>query len=268
MNSFHEQFLQDFHRRFPSCTSTCFSLGFTNQGLTSYDLLLESFEGYEGPLLDLACGDGYLLTLLANKRKSNELLYGLDMSDGELEVAWTQRALIPQHILKGNARALPFAPESMQGISCHMALMLMSEVHEVIHEIHRTLQPHGKFSAIIPAEPIGDQARQIYQEWLKQNMDLESLDSLKQLGDKRVSTGEELKKLFANFKDFQLDTYEIIYELSPEEMTHFFSQFYASGFMNQDKQKKLKQDLLRSYQELGQKRLNHTFRIYHLKATK
>src|SRR5688572_16465312 len=101
--------------------------GRTDAGVSSYELLsLEARS--EGTLLDLACGEGYLLFLLENQLSQLNLI-GLDMSASELRLA---KRAVKAKLLHGNARKIPLSSGSVDQVLSHMALMLMPDVDEVL----------------------------------------------------------------------------------------------------------------------------------------
>ncbi|MCE4053723.1 class I SAM-dependent methyltransferase [Pseudomonas sp. Au-Pse12] len=148
MNS-AERFLQDFHQRRPGTTPPAFAkLSLTGRG-SSYDMLAATLTAQrpEARLLDLGCGDGFLLDLLAGHCPTARLL-GVDMSATELEAAHTRlagRALL----LNERAQSLSLTSASVDAVLSHLALMLMSDIEQVLQEIHRVLVPGGQLSAVV-----------------------------------------------------------------------------------------------------------------------
>lgn len=74
-----EDFLKTYHARFPGCTSACVKGARGEDGLSSYEVLAER-AGASGKVLDLACGDGFLLSVV-KERKPGARLVGIDMSE-------------------------------------------------------------------------------------------------------------------------------------------------------------------------------------------
>lgn len=92
-----ESYLIDFHGRRPGATSHCFGAARTEregQEFSSpYAYLADLVPTRGGPLtvLDLACGDGYLLAEFAARRQPGVSLLGVDMSlanSGRQGSAW------------------------------------------------------------------------------------------------------------------------------------------------------------------------------------
>ncbi|SOE45659.1 Methyltransferase domain-containing protein [Burkholderia sp. D7] len=88
-----ESYLHDFHQRVVGSTTAAFaSLPTTTNGVThrsSYDLLASLIPAGPKPVrvLDVGCGDGHLLGLLAERKQPGLRLIGVDMSQGELDAA-------------------------------------------------------------------------------------------------------------------------------------------------------------------------------------
>ncbi|MFP2957491.1 methyltransferase domain-containing protein [Myxococcus sp. 1LA] len=88
-----ESYLLDYHRRLAGVTARWFSTTPVRRGdarfPSTYELLAAEVpqEGRPVTVLDLACGDGYLLELLALREAPRPRLVGLDMSESELAQA-------------------------------------------------------------------------------------------------------------------------------------------------------------------------------------
>ncbi|MGK3993010.1 class I SAM-dependent methyltransferase [Sorangium sp. So ce1024] len=149
----NERFLLGFHRSHPGATSEFFGLARTPEGGDSYDRLAALVrEGDDAVVLDLACGDGFLLERIGQRRGSRVRRIGLDMSADELAAA--ARRLGPDVLLLNErAQAISLPPASVDVVLSHMALMLMDDPASVIAEIHRVLRPGGVFSAIVDGGP-------------------------------------------------------------------------------------------------------------------
>jgi SAM-dependent methyltransferase len=130
-----ETFLQRFHDADPGLTSRCFAAG------PSYRRLVDAIgELGGGPVLDVGCGDGYLLALI-RERHPGAALIGVDLSTAELALA---AARLPDAALHPcRAQTLPLADSSVAAVVSHLALMLMEPVAPVFSEIARVLRPGG-----------------------------------------------------------------------------------------------------------------------------
>ncbi|MGC5702489.1 methyltransferase domain-containing protein [Pseudomonas sp. NFXW11] len=151
MNS-AERFLQDFHQRRPGTTPPAFAeLRLAGRGC-SYDMLAATLDALrpDARVLDLGCGDGFLLERLARQHPRAQLL-GVDMSATELQAA--QRRLAGRGLLlEERAQSLSLASASIDAVLSHLALMLMSDIDQVLQEIHRVLVPGGRLSAVVGRE--------------------------------------------------------------------------------------------------------------------
>ena len=149
-----ETYLQDFHQRQVGVTSAAFAhLPARSASATyasSYAVLTGLVPDVDAPLsvLDLACGDGHLLGLLAARQQARLQLLGIDMSDAELAAA---RAALPASVRlqQGRGQALAVPDASVDCLVSHMALMLMDDIEQVVREIRRVLRPGGQFAAIV-----------------------------------------------------------------------------------------------------------------------
>src|SRR5262249_11885453 len=102
-----------------------------------------------GRVLDLACGDGTLLELLA------PAAVGIDVSRGELDRARDTSA-IRERIVQARAQALPFADRTFDGATCHLAFMLFDDLELVVAELARVLKPGAPFIALLGGGPTAD----------------------------------------------------------------------------------------------------------------
>ena len=152
-----EAFLLAFHRAHPGCTSEAFGRGRIDGGGSSYDLLADVVDGEPGAVLDLGCGDGHLLELLVARGIPARRLVGLDLSEHELAIARGRAALQGAALLQGRAQALPMADGSVGAVVSHLALMLMSDIEQVVGEIVRVLRPGGLLATVVGGGPkLGD----------------------------------------------------------------------------------------------------------------
>ncbi len=118
------------------------------QRRTSYDVLADAVSELprDARVLDLACGDGYLLAQLAARGFSH--LAGIDRSPEELAAARARVGLeVALHCCA--ADTLPVANRSLDLVVCHMALMVLEPIEAVLEAIVRALRPGGVFAAVI-----------------------------------------------------------------------------------------------------------------------
>jgi SAM-dependent methyltransferase len=92
-------------------------------------------------VLDLGCGDAYLLSRLGPGA------VGLDLAPSRAGGS---------AIVQGRAQALPFADRSFGACVCHLAFMLFDDVPRVIAELRRVVVPGGVFAAVLGGGPTAD----------------------------------------------------------------------------------------------------------------
>jgi demethylmenaquinone methyltransferase/2-methoxy-6-polyprenyl-1,4-benzoquinol methylase len=96
-------------------------------------------------VLDLACGTGDFLTILAS---AGLRPFGLDLSWGMLAANDTGLPLA-----QADAARLPVAASSIDGITCGYALRNFTELGPVFCEFGRVVRPGGRISLLEVAEP-------------------------------------------------------------------------------------------------------------------
>ncbi len=139
-------YLQDWHDRHPGATSAMFTPMTDDNGLNTYEVLAEALPRQSEPVLDLACGDGYLLEVLRTDRNC----LGADRNIGELKAA-SHRLGRGAPLIRADAVSLPIATSSLGAVVCHYALMLLQPLETVLLEIGRVLRPDGVLACVVPA---------------------------------------------------------------------------------------------------------------------
>lgn len=221
-----EAFLVDFHRRSPRCTPLAFAgRAAIGDGLawpSSYDALAELARPDDRALLDLACGDGFLLQALS-ERAPQARLTGIDLSDGELAVA-RERLGADADLRLERAQSLSLANASIDLVTCHMALMLMDDVHAVAAELRRVLRPGGRVGIVIGRGMADTQAEAIYLRHLRAA--LQGLPPLR-LGDPALRPDDGLVQLFADgFADHAQHDFEVRFEGDVAALWHEITLSY------------------------------------------
>lgn len=144
-------YLQEWHTRHPGATADLLESLTDEMGLSSYQLLAEAMHEVPEPVLDLACGDGYLVELL----RRNHLCLGVDWNRAELSAA--SRRLGPgAQLVQADAASLPFATASLGAVGCHYALMLLQPLEGVLSELARVLRQGGRLVGVLPSTPPQD----------------------------------------------------------------------------------------------------------------
>jgi len=98
-------------------------------------------------VLDIGCGEGYLLRKLKDKF---EVLYGLDVSPSRLREAEAKiKEIYPSEVsrfkfVEGNADdPLPFPDNFFDVITCIAVIEHVYDIFSLVKEIHRKLKPGG-----------------------------------------------------------------------------------------------------------------------------
>ncbi len=90
-------------------------------------------------IIDIGCGEGYLLYKIQEKFPKAEL-YGLDLSDGRIT---TTKGHVPKsYLLRGDVLSLPFADNTFDVVICSELLEHMNEYKEVVAELIRISKKH------------------------------------------------------------------------------------------------------------------------------
>ena len=147
-----DEYLLAFHARHPGLTARAFARGRLADGRSSYDLLADLARPGEA-VLDLGCGDGYLLERIAARCPGHGPLVGLDMSAEELAAAAARPGLTGAQLVRGRAQELGLGAGSMDLVVSHLAFMLMSEIERVVVELARVLRPGGRFATVVGGGP-------------------------------------------------------------------------------------------------------------------
>ncbi|MDP2139637.1 MAG: class I SAM-dependent methyltransferase [Gammaproteobacteria bacterium] len=226
-----ESFLNEFHSTNPGVTSR--SLGNLQveycgrEFPSTYAILTNIIPQDNAPrfILDLACGDGFLLSMLAERNDSKMTLHGVDMCASELAIA-AARLTTRATLHHANARSLPVPADTYHFVLCHFALMLMDEVEIVLKEVRRVLKSGGVFAAIVGGRPSQTPAFVAYIEALKRCARLEQYSNVR-FGDRRVRTCDGIQSLLAtDFKQIEIAEITRIRQLTPDELWASFSDMY------------------------------------------
>jgi SAM-dependent methyltransferase len=245
-----ENFLTAFHAKHPGCTPRAMAQGKTSNGRSSYELIVDELKAPRvlGPILDLACGDGFLLSLIRDGIKDgikDQGLFGIDLSEGELEHAKKNPNLAGVSLQNGNARALPFASAYFEAVTCHMAFMLMPEADQIVQEVQRVLKPSGRFIAIVGAHsptPVGKIFGERYFEVMKEDGKTWTLG----LGDSRTYSDEGLKLLFSlenGFESCETRVDSLMLRLTPKQISEHFMELYNPFILSDAAQVRLAKGL-------------------------
>ncbi|MEU6282332.1 class I SAM-dependent methyltransferase [Streptomyces sp. NPDC047028] len=192
-----EAFLKAFHAERPAVTAEAFAGARTTDGrASSYELLAERVAAHPR-VLDLGCGDGHLLHLLA--RTPGRTLAGADISPQALALARRRPEVIQAGavLLEARAQQLPFADGAFDAVASHMALMLMGDVEQVAAEIARVLVPGGVLAFVVGAGGRGT-AYEVFRELLGEALERTPAERrIPVLGDRRTRDRDAMSGLLA-----------------------------------------------------------------------
>lgn len=225
-----EQFLYDFHNQNPGISSRAFE---SMAGILAGQPFASSYHALtlqvpaQSAVLDLACGDGFMLSLLTG---AGHTLTGVDLSPGELAAA-KQRLGSEAILLQGKAQALPLAGHSCDVVLCHMALMLMDQPERVLSEIHRVLKPGGTFAFMIGTNPPSFAALDGYLSRLRA-LRRQSTSAIL-FGDPRLHSQQGLFTLLEPyFKQIQMDDMIQSRRYTPAQVWEWFESYYDLAMLS------------------------------------
>ncbi|MEU6894377.1 methyltransferase domain-containing protein [Streptomyces sp. NPDC046557] len=179
-----EAFLRAFHAEHPAVTTEAFGRGRAPDGRSSYEILCDRVAGSRR-VLDLGCGDGLLLELLA--RGNGRDLAGVDLSPHSVALARRRPALAGARLEEGRAQELPFSDDSFDACVSHLALMLMSDIEHVATEVARVLIPGGVLACVVGGGAVGGEAYDRFLGLLRRTIEaLPAARRIPALGDRRA----------------------------------------------------------------------------------
>lgn len=164
-----KDFIQTFHSRHPGATTVAFGDARDARGRSPYELLAALADDVPrgGEVLDVACGDGYLLQKIRERRGASDVsLVGVDLNEAELAVA-RERAVHEAVFVRADATDLPFAERRFDLVLCHMAFMLFDDPDAVATQIFNVLKPGGTFALILGDGSSPDGARRRFIDLVK-----------------------------------------------------------------------------------------------------
>lgn len=127
-----------------------FARGRDAHGRSSYELVAQHVAPGQR-VLELGCGDGYLLTL-AQEHGARGL--GLELARAEAGFAQQRGA----KVVVADAAKLPLAAASVEVVLSHFALSVMAALDAVCDEVDRVLVPGGRLVAMLGGGPaLGEQ---------------------------------------------------------------------------------------------------------------
>jgi SAM-dependent methyltransferase len=244
MTSKREAYLQDYHRRKTGVTFRRFGQFAVELGgiefPSSYHCLAAQIPPGSGTteILDLGCGDGHLLEILAAVASRSRRLVGVDMSEAELQGARARVGDLAE-LIAARAQSLPLPDQSMDWVLSHLALMLMDEIDAVICEIARVLRPGGRLAAVVPGgrTVIQGQISPLVFAALERAM----VQDLVPWGDPRMHAPEGLAAVLANkFEDLVIEDLNVECRMGPAAYWEYLSDLYSVDCLPPESQAELR----------------------------
>jgi SAM-dependent methyltransferase len=250
-----DDYLRDYHRRRPGATAAALALYPIESGgqifASSYHYLAGKLRPCRTSckVLDLACGDGYLLGLIGERGESGPELLGVDFSDAELTAAQSRLAGAAQLVL-ADARHLPLRGRSMDVVVSHMALMLIDDVSSVIREVRRVLRPGGRLAAVVGRSRDGadrDAVFPLIQAAVRNSGSLAALP----MGDPRTRSSEGLIALLAGaFERITICDLDCHFRLAPAAYWEGLQATYTVDVLTTEQQLDLRARVLQAIEPL------------------
>jgi SAM-dependent methyltransferase len=215
------EFLRAWHARYPGVATVAFGYGrIAGDNRSSYDLLVDDVAALSQvtTAIDLACGDGYQLALLAQRLPSAQLI-GIDMTPEELGVARDRGLPDRVQLLAARAEALPLSEGSADAVVCHMALMLFDDARTVVNELERVIRFGGIFAAVLGPASGSSELVARFAALLREAEATEKLPPLR-VGDPATFAEESLRALFANgaWNDVRVDEFQLQFEGTDDQI--------------------------------------------------
>jgi SAM-dependent methyltransferase len=237
-------FLRAWHARHAGAASPAFGYGrIDGAAKSSYELLVDDAAALQHltTALDVACGDGYLLELLARRLPSAQLI-GIDMTAEELAIA-RDRGL-PENVRLVTARveALPLPDASADAALCHMALMLFDDARIVVKELARVIRPGGIFAAVLGPAPGNSEFVARFGALLREAEAAEQLPPL-HVGDPLTFAEDSLRAIFASelWSSVRLEPFALRFEGSDDQIQATLLAMYDVARLSDDGRAKLSQ---------------------------
>jgi ubiquinone/menaquinone biosynthesis C-methylase UbiE len=218
---------------------------------SSYHLLASTLSPRlsNATVLDVACGDGFLLSLLADWSDPTTVLAGLDLSEAELRHA--RQCLGPRATLyQGRAQALPFLPAAFTHVMCHMALMLMDDAEGVLREIRRVLIPAGVFAAVVGARSPNNPAMDAFAAIFSRYPRLPEYSEV-QFGDRRMRSAQGIHELLGQgFIDISVQDLSATKKLSPTQLWEWLADMYDLYLLDESDRYALRYEYLHALEPM------------------
>ncbi len=236
-----EEHLKEVHKLAPGMTPVAFLDFLDESGINSYQRLAETIKSEEANayrVLDLACGDGYLIPHILKINPDISIL-GVDMSEGELSIAKKNYQGSNIEFKCENANSISEPDSSFDCVLSHMAMMLMNPIGPVLAELNRVLKPNGRLSAIVGGgireDNFDGKFRSMNASFLKENYPNFKRPST---GDEKVRSVEGIKSAFREygFSDIEVNDFVVSYFCPLENVWDIYKDMYFVSILPLEQQ--------------------------------
>jgi SAM-dependent methyltransferase len=207
-------------------------------------------DGAPLTVVDLGCGDGFLLELLGKHHSKKLHLIGVDMSEAELDAARSRLASQEVTLLREKAHNLSLSDSSVDYVLTHMSFMLMNPIIDVIKELRRVLKLGGVFTAVVPGSlQLGD-GYELFIQALRWAFDQDGLELKTSVGDSRTQSIDGIRSLFGENSGFfspTIEDYVLELDAKPQKLCEVFSFNYNVALLSPESQKKLMSELMEKF---------------------
>jgi SAM-dependent methyltransferase len=239
-------FLRAWHARYAGAASSAFGYGRTEgDARSSYDLLVDDAAALQhvATAVDVACGDGHLLELLARRLPSAQIV-GIDMTPEELAIARGRGLSENVRLVTARAEALPLPDASADAVVCHMALMLFDDARSVVNELARVIRPGGIFAAVLGPAPGNSEFVARFGALLREAEAAEQLPPL-HVGDPMTFAEDSLRAIFASdaWNSVRIEQFALRFEGSDDQIQATLLAMYNVARLSDDGRAKLEQRL-------------------------
>jgi SAM-dependent methyltransferase len=244
-----ETYLSSVHRETLNMTPKAYGAYRTSTGQNSYEVLvsvLNKKPSKDLHVLDLGCGDGYLIQYLLPKLGPKGKITGVDMVPSEIERAkavYTDKR-VQFHVAR--AQELPVPNTSVDVVLCHLTLMLMRPIEPVVRKLLQILKLGGEIAGIVPMpRRYGTTAYELG-ELVGAFIDQKHPGMRKsfQAGDPRFETEEGIQAILKGFRDdLWVQDFDILIPLDPEAIWNFHRDMYVIGALSPQTRLELKEKM-------------------------
>jgi len=123
--------------------------------------------------------------------------------------------------VQARAQQLPFADQSFDAATCHLAFMLFDDIATVVAELARVLKPGAPFIALVGGGPTAE-GRDAYHAYA------ERVASSRSFGDRRASSEAGWRELFREWTgDIRFERWPIDFSGRLDQVWELLSATYA-----------------------------------------